>query len=155
VTSSGWSRGGQVPGAGHHDQACPRDGIGDLGRQLGWGQLVAVADQHQGRAADGAKPGPRVGVADDRLLLADERLGPGLLGHLSHQLPDRRVALAGGVDQQGELLVGDLGEAAAAGQGDLGIAALGQLGGVGAGAGVQQGQPRDPVGAWRAISKQT
>ena len=45
-----------------------------------------------------------------------------------------------------ELLVGDLGEAAAAGQGDLGLAPLGELGGVGAGAGVQQGQPVDPVG---------
>jgi len=50
------------------------------------------------------------------------------------------------VDQQGELLVGDLGETAAVGQGDLGLAALGQLGGVGARAGVQQGQPVDPVG---------
>jgi hypothetical protein len=32
--------------------------------------------------------------------------------------------VAGGVDQQGELLVGDLGEAAAAGQGDLGLPPL-------------------------------
>ena len=62
--------------------------------------------------------------------------------------------MAGGVDQQGELLVGDLGEAAAAGQGDLGVAALGQFGGVGAGGGVEQGQPLDRVGAWRASSKQ-
>jgi hypothetical protein len=50
------------------------------------------------------------------------------------------------VDQQGELLVGDLGEASAAGQGDLGLAALGELRGVGAGGGVQQGQPGHPVG---------
>ena len=34
-----------MPGAGHHEQARPWDGAGDLGRQLGWGQLVAVADQ--------------------------------------------------------------------------------------------------------------
>jgi hypothetical protein len=39
-----------VTGAGDHDQARPWDAPGDLGRQLGWGQLVAVADQHQRRA---------------------------------------------------------------------------------------------------------
>jgi hypothetical protein len=58
VTSSGWSRGSgdrsRPPRLG-----VPRDGLGDLGRQLGWGQLVAVADQHQRRAADGAEPWPR------------------------------------------------------------------------------------------------
>jgi hypothetical protein len=50
------------------------------------------------------------------------------------------------VDHQGELLVGDLSQTAAARQRDLGLAPLGQLGGVGAGAGVQQGQPRHPLG---------
>jgi hypothetical protein len=58
VTSSGWSRGSgdrsRPPRLG-----VPRDGLGDLGRQLGWGQLVAVADQHQRRAADAAEPWPR------------------------------------------------------------------------------------------------
>jgi hypothetical protein len=47
--------------------------------------------------------------------LADERLRPGLLGHQPHQLSRGRVVLAGEVDQQGELLVGDLGEAARSG----------------------------------------
>jgi hypothetical protein len=45
--------------------------------------------------------------------------------------PDSWVAVAGGVDQQGELLVGDLGEAAAAGQGRSGRGGVGQLWGVG------------------------
>jgi hypothetical protein len=91
-----------------------------------------------------------VGPADDRLLLADEPLGAGLGGHQPYQLPDGWVALAGGVDQQRELLLGDLGEAAAAGQGDLGAAALGQRGRVGASRGVQQGQPRLGRGAARS-----
>ena len=62
--------------------------------------------------------------------------------------------MAGGVDQQGELLVGDLGEAAAAGQGDLGVAALGQLGGVGRAVVSSRTSRSIRSGAWRASSKQ-
>src|SRR4029453_2628056 len=87
-------QGSQVPGVGYHDAARPRDGPGDLGRQLGWGQLVAVADQHQRRAANGAEPGPRVDPADDRLLLGGGPLGPGLLGHQTHHPPAGRGAVA-------------------------------------------------------------
>jgi hypothetical protein len=74
------------------------------------------------------------------------RVGSGLVGHQPHQLPGGRVAVTGGVDQQGELLVGDLGEATVAGQLDLGLAPPGHLRGVGAGAGVQQREPVDPPG---------
>jgi hypothetical protein len=50
------------------------------------------------------------------------------------------------VDQQREQLVGDLVEAAAPGKRDQVVAAPGLLGRVGSGAGVEQGQPVDPLG---------
>jgi hypothetical protein len=137
----------------HHYQACTLDPAGDVGRSVGRDQLIAVADQDQRRAADAGKSWPRVRAAHDRLLLADERLGPDAVGHQAHQPPQVHVVLAVAVNQDGEEEVEYLGEASAAGQRDLGLAPLGLFGGVGASGGVQQRESGHRSGAWRRISK--
>jgi hypothetical protein len=146
-------KGGQVTAVRHHYQACTLDPAGDFGRSVGRDQLIAVADQDQRRAADAGKSRPRVGAAHERLLRADERLGPDVVGHQAHQPSQDHVVLAVAVDQDGEEQVEYLGGASAAGQRDLGLAPLGLFGVSGRAVVSSNASLATRSGAWRRMRR--
>jgi len=66
-------------------------------------ELIAVADEHQGRTLDGGQERPRIRARHDRLLLAQEGLRSGFLGHAAHALAQRFVALPVAMDEYRKL----------------------------------------------------
>src|SRR5262249_37148180 len=79
------------------------DAGGDLLRERRRGELIAVADEHQGRTLDRGEERPCIRPRHDRLLLAQERLRSGLLGHDAHACAQRFVILPVAMDEYGEL----------------------------------------------------
>jgi len=82
----------------------------DLGGALGWGDLIALADQHQRRTADAAERRTRVGTPEDGGLLADESGRAHILRHESEHLAQRRIGAMLAVHQAGKLLLHHLGQ---------------------------------------------
>jgi len=123
-----------------------RDAGCHLLRQRERRQFIAVADQHERRATDRRETRPQVRPSHDRVLLAYERFGPGLLRHQAIDVLQRRVAMAVAMDQQRKQDVGDLGKASSLRQADETVPPLGLLGRVGARPGVQQRELRDTCG---------
>ena len=91
------------------------------------------------------RAGPRVDPAHDGLLLADDRVGSGLVGHQPHQLSGGRVAGGRGGPSR-ENCWSATSSSGRAGGCDLGLATLCSTPGRRAGAGVQQRQPVVPLG---------
>src|SRR5713101_487705 len=90
----GLLHGRMVPAIGDNDE--PRSGHsrGNLLRQRGRGQFIAIADEHERRTFDRCQQRPRIRSRHDGLLLAQEHLCSGLLRHEAHARSQRLVALS-------------------------------------------------------------
>src|SRR6266566_130356 len=117
--------GGKVPAIGDDDEPRSGDPGGELLRERRRGELIAVADEHQRRTFDCAQGRPCIRPRHDRLLLAQEGLRSGLLGHEAHARAQRFVALPVAMDEYRKLQRRYLGEFAGLGERDLRLAPRG------------------------------
>src|SRR5262249_16715024 len=109
-TASGRSMVEKVSAIGDDDEPRSSDAGLDLLRERRRGGLIAVADEHQGRTLDRGEERPCIRPRHDRLLLAQERLRSGLLGHEAHARAQRFVILPVAMDEHGKLQRRHLGE---------------------------------------------
>src|SRR5262249_49177902 len=84
---------GKMAAIGDDDESRSGDAGHDFLRQRRRSELIAVADEHQRRTLDRRQERPCIRARHDRLLLAQEGLRSGLLGHEAHALAQRFVAL--------------------------------------------------------------
>ena len=137
----------QMSAAGNDDKPRARNRRRNLAREFGRRRLVALADQHQRLARNRRKAGPRIRTADDRLLLAQISVEPGLLDHLHHDAFQRRVVMPVAMHVERISEIGNFGEAAGLGLRHQDMTPLGLLGRVGARAGVEQRELDDALAA--------
>jgi hypothetical protein len=87
------------------------------------------------------------------LLLAQEGLRSGLLGHAAHARAQGFVALPVAMDEHRKLQRRHLGESAGLGERDLRLAPRGLLRRFGSRRGVEQREPLDALGARRTMAR--
>src|ERR1700730_5280959 len=138
--------GGKMAAIGDDDEPRSGDAGGDLLRERRRSELIAVADEHEGRTLDRGQERPRITARHDRLLLAQERLRSGFLGHEAHALAQRFVALPVAMDEYRKLQRRHIGKSAGLDDRDLGLAPRSLLRRFGASRGVEQREPLDALG---------
>lgn len=145
-------QGGQVTTVGYLSQLRSRDEASDLGRVFRRGQIVVRAHQNECWALDGGKIGAGIRTVHDRVVLANERLGAGLVGHLANYPLQRNVVSATGMHPAPERVVDYLGELAALGKRDLVVAAPYLFRRICARRRVEEGKMRHPVAGCGSLS---
>ncbi len=145
-TASGRSMVERCPQSANGDEPRSGDAGRDLLRERRRGELIAIADQHQGRTFDRGQAGPCIRPRHDRLLLAQEGLRAGLLGHDAHALASASSPLPVAMDEYRKLQRRHLGESAGLGKRDLRLAPRGLLRRFGPRRGIEQRELGDALG---------